>query len=128
MIEHGHKKTGRHRKIDLMLSYVLRIGLAITFLTTLYGGMVLFWQNGSSLVEYQKFIGEPNDLKKPGAIIASAIQGEGIAIIQLGILLMIATPASRVLMCAIAFVFMNDYLYASLSTFVLIVLLYSFFY
>lgn len=113
--------------LDIVLSNVLRIGLVIAFLTTLLGGILLFWQSGNTVVDYHIFKGEPDSLKAIRSIITSSMHGEGIAIVQLGILLMIATPVSRVLLCVIMFFLQKDYLYVVLSSFVLGVLLYSFF-
>jgi len=52
-----------------------------------------------------------------------ALHGRGI--IQLGLLFLIATPVARVAFAAFAFSIERDWLYVAISTFVLLVLLYS---
>ena len=51
----------------------------------------------------------------------------GRAIIQLGLLLLIATPVARVLFSAIAFAIERDYMYVVITLIVLAILLYSLF-
>jgi uncharacterized membrane protein len=54
---------------------------------------------------------------------AMSLHGSGI--IQLGLLFLIATPVARVAFAAFAFAVERDWLYVAVSTFVLLVLLYS---
>ena len=51
----------------------------------------------------------------------------GQAIIQFGLLLLIATPVARVAFAAIGFAMERDYLYVVITLIVLVVLLYSLF-
>ncbi len=55
------------------------------------------------------------------------LQFSGRAIIQLGLLLLIATPVARVIFSAFAFARERDYLYVAFTLTVLAVLLYSLF-
>ena len=54
-----------------------------------------------------------------------ALHLSGGAIIQLGLLILIATPVARVAFSAVAFAIERDYLYVWITLFVLAVLLYS---
>jgi uncharacterized membrane protein len=78
-----------------------------------------------SHANYHAFVGEPTDLRSWMRILHSALNLRGRGIIQLGLLLLIATPVARVAFAAFAFAVERDWLYVGISTFVLLVLLYS---
>jgi len=64
-------------------------------------------------------------LKSISDIVHGALGLSGRAIIQLGLLLLIATPVARVLFSAIAFAIERDYMYVLITLVVLGILLYS---
>ena len=114
-------------KLDLTLSLVLRIGLALSILIVSIGCLLFLWHNGEQTISYQVFKGEPASLEGLVPIFKTAWH-EGIPpFIQLGILVLIATPVLRVFSCLIVFSAERDFLYAGLSAVVLTVLLFSFF-
>ena len=112
---------------DLGVSAVLRLGLILAMLTAFLGIILVLWHRGPDHVDYSTFIGEPDNLKQLSAIVASAMQWDPVAFAQLSILLMIVTPAARVLACIIVFVCQRDLLYVALASFVFVVLILSFF-
>jgi uncharacterized membrane protein len=59
--------------------------------------------------------------------VSGAFHGQSLAIIQLGLLMLIATPIARVLFSVIAFLLERDFLYVVVSGIVLAVLLFSLF-
>jgi hypothetical protein len=73
------------------------------------------------------FRGEPAELRSPRGIVEAALMLRGRGIIQLGLLLLVATPVARVFFSALAFVWERDYLYVVLTLVVLVVLLFSLF-
>lgn len=118
----------KQRAIDVAISITLRLGLAIGITTTIIGAILLLMQQGNEIVSYSLFKGEPVDLKEMHLVLASAMNGHGRAVIQLGILLMIATPVCRVALCIFFFLKNKDYLYVTLSSVVFAILIYSLFY
>jgi uncharacterized membrane protein len=56
-----------------------------------------------------------------------AVRGEALAIIQLGLLLLIATPIARVILSVAGFAWERNYVYAGFSLLVSLDLLYSLF-
>lgn len=117
----------KYSSLYASLSTVLRVGLVLAITVTLIGGGLLLWQRGMEKVDYKIFKGAPKSLIEMDAIVSNAVKGEALAIIQLGVLLMIATPIARVASCVIGFTYQRDLLYALLSSIVLVTLLYSFF-
>jgi uncharacterized membrane protein len=74
---------------------------------------------------YRVFIARPLRLRHPAALLSRLLSGDPSAVIQLGILFLIATPVCRVLFAIVAFVLEGDRLYVAVSLLVLAVLLFG---
>ena len=73
------------------------------------------------------FHGEPDSLKSVHGTVKAAFSGDLRAVMQLGLLLLIATPIARVMLSAIAFAVERDRMYVLFTLIVLTVLMYSLF-
>ena len=89
----------------------------------LVGGIVYLVRHGFSLPDVGVFHGEPSDLCSVGGIIRGVFSGSGRGLIQLGLLLLIATPVARVVLLLVGFAMQRDRLYVLVSLAVLIFLL-----
>jgi uncharacterized membrane protein len=78
-------------------------------------------------VDYRTFHSEPDELKTVHGVVRYAFSGDAKGILQLGLLLLIATPIARVISSAIVFAIENDRMYLLFTLLVLAVLLYSLF-
>ena len=58
-------------------------------------------------------------LKTASGIVHGAAHGSGLSTIQLGLLLLIATPVARVIFAAVGFAIERDYLYVGITLVVL---------
>lgn len=114
-------------RLDHVLSLVLRAGLSLAIVTVVIGSVLFLWQHGKEIIYDRVFNGEPNSLKGLVNIFDAAIHDGTLAIIQLGIIILIATPVIRVVSCLVVFAAERDFLYVTFSSFVLAVLLFSFF-
>lgn len=76
--------------------------------------------------DYRIFRGEPTEFRTIPGIIQSVRNGRGRGLIQLGLLLLIATPITRVAFSIVGFSVERDWLYVSFTVIVLAILLYSF--
>jgi uncharacterized membrane protein len=95
---------------------------------TAIGGGVYLVRHGSERPNYSTFgNGTPPDMRSPIKVIEAAAHGSGRAIVQFGLLLLIATPVARVLFSALAFTRERDWTYVAMTLFVLGVLLFSLF-
>jgi uncharacterized membrane protein len=74
---------------------------------------------------YHAFRGEPTGYRTFSGIIDEALHFRGRGIIQLGLVLLIATPVARVAFSIWGFLAERDRMYAAFTAFVLAVLLYS---
>jgi uncharacterized membrane protein len=115
------------REVDQVIGRLLQIGVLISTVVVLIGGARLLMTMGSAPVDFSVFRTESSELRSVGAALHAALSGDPRAIIQLGLVLLIATPVARVALTLIAFVLQRDRLYVLLTTIVLALLLYGLF-
>jgi uncharacterized membrane protein len=113
------------QKVEVIIANLLRAGVTLAAAIVLAGGALFLVRYGLELASYHVFVGEPTDLRTWMGIVHAAFALRGRGIIQLGLLFLIATPVARVAFAAFAFAIERDWLYVGISTFVLLVLLYS---
>jgi uncharacterized membrane protein len=111
--------------LEQRLGALLRGGVILSASVTLIGGLMFLATHGNAHVSYQTFTGEPAGLRTVSGVIAGVARGDSISIIQLGVLLLIATPISRVLISVIGFARERDWLYVACSLLVLALLTYG---
>jgi uncharacterized membrane protein len=114
-------------RMEGLISYLLRAGVVIAALVVLGGAVPYLLQQPRAHVDYRTFSGEPDNLKAVHGIIPTALSGDPRGIMQLGLLLLIATPIARVMFSAVAFAIERDRMYVGFTLLVLAVLLYSLF-
>jgi uncharacterized membrane protein len=113
--------------IESVMGRLLITGVIISGALILVGGIYYLAEKGFSIPQYKTFIGEPSHLRSVKQIIRGVVHLNSLSIIQLGVLLLIATPVSRVIFSVIGFFFEKDYLYVIISLIVLIIIAYSIF-
>jgi uncharacterized membrane protein len=113
------------RRIEDIIGTLLRVGVLTAAGVVLLGAAVFLLRNGHEIVNYKVFRGEPDYLRNVPGIVRYAFGFSGRGIIQLGLLLLIATPIARVAFSAIAFWFEKDRLYVLLTLVVLGILVFS---
>jgi uncharacterized membrane protein len=114
-------------EVEQRMGRVLQIGVAIAALVVFAGGILYLLHQGKTAPDYRNFHDVVPWLKSASGIVGAAIDSRGRALIQLGILLMIATPVMRVVFAVFAFARQKDWLYTGVSCFVLALLVYSLF-
>jgi uncharacterized membrane protein len=80
--------------------------------------------SGHSICD-RRLAGEPTDLRSVSGIVTDALSLQARGIIQLGLLLLVATPVARVAFSAFAFAQQRDRTYVMVTLGVLAVLVYS---
>jgi uncharacterized membrane protein len=111
--------------LDTKIGLLLQTGVFSSAAVVLLGGLLYVAQHGRERPDYQTFHGVPANLNTIHGIAAGVLHGNALAIIQLGLLMLIATPVARVVFSVFAFLAERDYLYVAISALVLAVLLYS---
>jgi uncharacterized membrane protein len=113
------------QRMENTIGNILRAGVIIAASVVFIGGFFYLIHYGSTLPDYSSFKGEPAELRHPGTIIFSALSFKGRDMIELGLLLLIATPVIRVISAAFGFLWQQDYIYFCICLTVLAVLTYS---
>jgi uncharacterized membrane protein len=114
-------------RLEGLLGTVLRWGVVSAALVVAVGAAVFLVRHGSEHPQFQVFRGEPSDLKTVPGILRNAFTGRGRGLIQLGLLLLIATPVARVGLSIGVFAAQRDRRYVLITLVVFVVLLYSLF-
>ena len=112
-------------RMEAQVGMLLRIGVLSSAVVILLGGVLFLVHHGRSVVDFTVFNGTPPELRRPGSILLHALHGDDLAIIQCGILMLIATPVARVAFSIFVFLEEHDFLYVTISAVVLLILLYS---
>jgi uncharacterized membrane protein len=115
------------RSIDQTIGHLLRLGMYLAATVILTGGIMFLYAHAKERPDYHKFQQLPASLRSPVAIVRTAFRGDPMSVMQLGMILLIATPIGRVVFSVVAFAVRKDRLYVVISTIVLCVLLYSLF-
>jgi len=111
--------------VEQVVGRLLQLGVLIAAVVVLAGGALLLAQHGSSPAAFSTFHGEPDALRSIGGIVTGVVSLHSEAIVQLGLLLLIATPVARVAFTLVAFILQRDRTYVLITTLVLALLLYG---
>ena len=115
------------RKVEDLVGNLLRAGVLVSALVVLVGAVVYLARHGGDPADYRVFHGEPNQLRTIPGVLQEAFSFQGRGIIQLGLLLLIATPVARVALSIVGFAAERDRMYVSFALIVLAILFYSLF-
>ncbi len=112
-------------QIESLIGHVLRVGTLLSCSVALLGLVLYLLHHSFAIVDYGVFHAANGKLIDINLLLPAAFHGNPEAILQLGILLLIATPVARVLFLVFAFALERDRLYVAVSGLVLAILLYS---
>jgi len=115
----------RDRRIEVILGNLLRTGVLISAAVVLSGACVYLSRHAHEPADYRVFHGEPSEYRTIPGVMQSVTNGRGRGLIQLGLLLLIATPIARVAFSVAGFAIERDRLYVAFTLIVLAILLYS---
>lgn len=112
-------------RLEEIMGTLLRVGVLLAASVVLAGGLLYLAGHGGDLPHYRVFRGEPSDLRHVVGIAGDAARLSAPGIIQLGLLLLIATPVARVAFAVLGFALERDHMYVTVSLIVLGVLIFS---
>lgn len=107
---------------------LLQIGVFAAAAVMFIGGLIYLFVRPEPLPDYQHFHPSVESIRSIPMMFVHAFRGDAAALIQVGTLLMIATPVARVVFAAVAFGRRRDALYCIVSSIVLVLLLYGLFF
>jgi uncharacterized membrane protein len=114
-------------EVERIVGNLLRAGVLLSAAVILAGAGPYLWRHGREGFDYSQFHILSEDARGPVGIIKSAWRFRGQGLIQLGLLILIATPVARVAFSVYAFVLERDRVYVVITLIVLAILLYSLF-
>lgn len=125
MTEKNIIRTDKDQDIENIMGNLLRTGVIAAAVIVAFGAAIYLHKYGFSIPQYSLFKGEPAELRNIGGIFKEAFSFNSRGIMQLGLLILIATPVARVIFAIIGFSIEKDYMYTAISVIVLCILLFS---
>jgi len=118
------KTRFKDKDMQAIIGWVQRIGVIVSISIVIFGGVVYLSRHGSETPEHSTFTGVPVFVEAPH-VIGGVLDFRGRAIIQIGIMLLIATPILRIIFSIIGFAIEKDKLYVAISLLVLLIIFLS---
>jgi uncharacterized membrane protein len=110
------------RRLEGIIGQLLRAGVLLAAAIVASGGVSYLVQHHSSRVNYHTFVAGGQSVRTIPGIVQSAARLDSAGLIQLGLLLLIATPVARVAIALVGFALERDRLYTVVSLTVLLIL------
>ena len=114
-------------QMDAAIANVLRFGISLAATLMVLGGWFYLKHPTMQPSDYAHFHGSSVDLHNLGKVLTGSRLADSTSVLELGIVLLIATPIARVVLCVVDFARQRDKLYVAVSLGVLLVLCYSLF-
>ncbi len=121
-------RAGQDKDMEQVMGSLLRYGVILAAIVASAGGIMYLVLHGGNLQpSYAIFNGEPEQYKSLSGVLQGVKAWDSSSIMQLGVLLLIATPIVRILFSILSFIREKDYLYVIISTIVILIIGFSLF-
>lgn len=110
------------KDVAAIVGRLLRWGVLSACMVAIAGGIMFLMLHSSELSDFTEFRGAPEYLRSPEGIYQALLSFDARAIIQAGVIILIATPILRVALSIFAFAMEQDYLYVLITAIVLIII------
>jgi uncharacterized membrane protein len=121
------KTFWQERDVEMFIGQQLRWGVIISSIIAFIGGIVYLYSHGKGTPDYGEFVGAPEYVRHLPGILQGVAHLDGMAIIQLGVVILLATPITRIAFSVLAFAMEKDKLYVVITLIVLGVIMFSIF-
>lgn len=111
-------------RMDRVMAVLLRGGVSLAAVLVAFGGAIYAAHHGEAM-NYHVFRGEPKAYTSFSGVFQEVERFNGRGFIQLGILVLIATPIARVAFSIFAFLRERDWMYVTITLIVMGLLLYG---
>jgi uncharacterized membrane protein len=119
------KKYWEDKDVAALVGKTLRTGVLVASITTIIGAVIYLYLHSKELPQFHTFTGAAPDLRNFSGILQRVVHLDGMGIIQLGVVVLIATPIIRVVLSAVGFLIEKDYLYVFITLLVLGIILFN---
>ncbi len=113
------------RQVERIIGGLLRVGVIVAASVAAAGGVWYLSRHAGDVSRFTVFHGEPASLRSVRGVVEGVIALRSDALIQLGLLALIAVPVVRVAVSIVAFALERDWLYCVVTLIVLGILLFS---
>lgn len=117
--------TEHDHAVERLVGGVLRAGVVVAAVVVLAGIGLMLLRGVAAPTTFTTFRPDASSLRSLGGIRHGVRALDGGAVVQLGLVLLIATPVARVALTLVAFLRGGDRLYVALTMVVLVLLLYG---
>ncbi|MGH9559320.1 MAG: DUF1634 domain-containing protein [Bryobacteraceae bacterium] len=111
------------KRLEIVVANLLRAGVLLSAAVVLTGGICYLGNHGREIADYRVF--HPSAYRDLSSVFRSATALDCGAMIELGLILLIATPIARVAFSLVAFAMQRDRTYVIVTAIVLAILLFS---
>jgi uncharacterized membrane protein len=113
------------KEMEIEIGTMLRVGVTLSAMVVLLGGVLYLRHASGAVLDYAHFHATADPLRSIAGVARGVARLDPESIIQLGILLLVATPIVRVVFCVVGFARQRDAAYVGISIVVFLVLMYS---
>ncbi len=113
------------RAMEIVIGQMLRYGVVGSGVVVAAGGVLYLGKSYGVATRYATFHATAPSLRTIAGVLHGVGRLDPESLIQLGILLLIATPVARVVFCLVGFLVQRDHVYVAISLLVLAILTYS---
>ena len=113
------------KELDNSIAQMLRAGVILSAVIVVIGGILYLRHPSMAMPDYTHFHASQASLRTIAGIVRGTLHLDAVSIIQLGLLVLIATPVARVAMCIAGFARQRDKIYVGISIGVFVILMYS---
>jgi uncharacterized membrane protein len=111
------------RRLEIIIGNLLRVGVLAAATLVFAGGIAYLAAHRGDHINFHSFVLAGPSLRTVQGIVTSAAHLNSEGLMQLGLLLLIATPVARVIMAVFGFALERDWIYVVVSLIVLAVLI-----
>ena len=113
------------KELDCTIAKMLKFGVSIAAVVVLAGGLMLLRHPLLAIPDYSHFHAVDASLRSIKGITTAALHLNPRGLVQLGLIILIATPIARVAFSVVGFALERDRMYVVFTLIVLAILLYS---
>ncbi|MGV3704094.1 MAG: DUF1634 domain-containing protein [Arcticibacter sp.] len=110
------------KDVATIVGRLLRAGVITASMVATLGGILFLIVHRSDVSDFTHFRGAPEYLRSLDGIFSGLLELDPRAVIQTGVLILIATPILRVVLSVFAFALEKDYLYVVITLIVLAII------